>query len=292
MRVFITGATGVVGSAVVGELIGTGHDVLGLARSGDAADRIKAAGAEPFQASLTDLDRLRAGAEAADAAIHLGFDPDFARFAQACEEDRNAIDAIGSVLVGTDKPFLVPNGLAGLAPPGRVVTEEDGVPPDYRFPRASEQTALALAGRGVRACVVRLPQVHSTAKQGLVTRLIQVARGRGVSAHVGEGRNRWPAAHISDVARLFRLALEAGGVGLRYHAVGEEGIEVRTLAGIIGRKLGVPTRSLSLDEAREHFGPLAMFVSADMPTSAETTRARLGWEPVGPTMMDDLEAGL
>lgn len=288
MQVFITGANGFIGSAVVSELLSAGHQVLGLARSEEAERALQAAGAEVQRGSLSDHDSLRAGAAKADGVIHLAFNPDYANFQQACDLDRRAIEAVGEALVGTGKPFLVPNGLAGLAP-GRVVTEDDGIPADYRFPRMSEQTALRLASEGVAASVVRLSQIHDTGRQGLVTSLIQIARATGVSAYVGDGGNRWPAAHISDVARLFRLVLEAPETGARYHAVAEEGIELRAIAARIGDTLGLPTRSLRAEEAEGHFGPFALFASQDMPASSKVTARKTGWHPTGPGLLDDLE---
>jgi len=291
MRVFLTGATGFVGTEVVRDLIDAGHTVLGLARSKHAADKLAAQGADAHPGSVEDLASLRSGADASDAVIHLGFNPDFSKFRESCEVDQRAIEAIGSVLTGSGKPFVVPNGIAGLAPSGTVVTEDDAIPDTYKFPRVSEQTALRLAAQGVHASVIRLPQVHDTAKQGLVSRLTQIARGKSVSAYVNEGDNRWPAAHVSDVARLFRLVVEAGEAGTRYHAVAEEGVAVRVIAGIIGRILGLPTQSLTADEAHSHFGPLSMFVGEDMPASAVATRETMRWRPTGPMLIADLEQG-
>ncbi|MGV6876269.1 SDR family oxidoreductase [Pseudochelatococcus sp. B33] len=288
MQVFITGANGFIGSAVVSELLAAGHQVLGLARSEEAERALQAAGVEVQRGSLADHDGLRAGAAKADGVIHLAFNPDYANFQQACDLDRRAIEVIGEALVGTGKPFLVPNGLAGLAP-RRVVTEDDGIPADYRFPRMSEQTALRLASQGVAASVVRLSQIHDTSRQGLVTSLIQIARATGVSAYVGDGGNRWPAAHISDVARLFRLVLEAPETGAKYHAVAEEGIELRAIAETIGRVLGLPVRSFGSAEAEGHFGPFALFATQDMPASSKATARKTGWHPTGPGLLDDLE---
>jgi nucleoside-diphosphate-sugar epimerase len=285
----MTGATGFVGTQIVQELINAGHKVLGLARSTEAAAALAARGADVHRGSLEDLDSLRRGADASDAVIHLGYNPDFSKFRESGEIDRHAIEAIGSVFAGSDRPLIVPNGIAGLVPSGKVVTEDDDVPGNYGFARFSEQTALRLAAKGVRAAVIRLPQVHNTLKQGLVTRLIQVARGKGVSAYIGEGGNRWPAAHVSDVARLFRLVVERSEAGAKYHAVAEEGVELRVIAGVIGRLLGVPVRSITAEEAQAHFGPLGMFVGVDMPASAITTKARLQWHPAGPTLISDLE---
>ena len=288
MRVFITGATGFVGAHVVAELIGAGHAVLGLARTNEAAGTLAAMGSDVHPGTLEDTDSLRSGAAASDAVIHLGFGADFSRFRENSEIDRRAIEAFGSTLSGSDKPLIVPNGLAGLMPPGQVATEEVKIPEEYRFPRSSEQTALGLVSHGVRASVIRLPQVHDTVKQGLVTRMIAVARQKRVSGYVGEGLNRWSAAHVLDVARLFRLVLEAGEAGARYHAVAEEGVPMRAIAETIGHRLGVPTTSLTEEEARSHFGPLSMFVGQDILASAVATQEKMAWHPSGPSLIADL----
>lgn len=287
MRVFITGATGFIGSAVVKELLGAGHRVLGLTRSEAGAQALAAAGAEAHPGSLDDPESLRRGAAAADGVIHLAFIHDFSKFQENCGIDRRAIEALGSALAGSDKPLIVASGLAGLAAPGQVATEEDAVPPDFPFPRVSEQTALALPG--VRASVMRLPQVHDTARQGLVTYLIAVGREKGVSAYAGEGRNRWAAAHVSDVARLYRLALEQGEPGAIYHAVAEEGVPMREIAEAIGRNLKIPAVSLSAEECQAHFGWLALFAGADLQASSDQTRRKLGWNPAGPGLIADLD---
>ncbi|MBU9132952.1 SDR family oxidoreductase [Burkholderia multivorans] len=287
MRVFVTGATGFVGLPTVKELIAAGHRVLGLARSDEGEKSLAAIGADVHRGSLEDTESLRAGAAAADAVFHLGFVHDWSNFAQSCEIDRRAIDALGSVLAGSDRLLIVTAGTAGLAAPGRLATEDDDVPPDFPFPRVSEQTARAL--KGVRSAVVRLPQVHDTARQGLLTYAVAVAREKGVSAYVGEGRNRWAAAHISDVARLYRLALEKNEAGAKYHAVAEEGIPMRDIAEAIGRALKVPVASLSAEEAPAHFGWLAAFAGHDLVASSEKTRKVLGWNPTGPGLIADLE---
>ncbi|HDR9472018.1 SDR family oxidoreductase [Burkholderia multivorans] len=287
MRVFVTGATGFVGLPTVKELIAAGHRVLGLARSDDGEKSLAAIGADVHRGSLEDTESLRAGAAAADAVLHLGFVHDWSNFAQSCEIDRRAIEALGSVLAGSDRLLIVTAGTAGLAAPGRLATEDDDVPPDFPFPRVSEQTARAL--KGVRAAVVRLPQVHDTVRQGLLTYAVAVAREKGVSAYVGEGRNRWAAAHISDVARLYRLALEKNEAGAKYHAVAEEGIPMRDIAEAIGRALKVPVASLSAEEAPAHFGWLAAFAGHDLVASSEKTRKVLGWNPTGPGLIADLE---
>ncbi|MBU9263438.1 SDR family oxidoreductase [Burkholderia multivorans] len=287
MRVFVTGATGFVGLPTVKELIAAGHRVLGLARSDEGEKSLAAIGADVHRGSLEDTESLRAGAAAADAVLHLGFVHDWSNFAQSCETDRRAIEALGSVLAGSDRLLIVTAGTAGLAAPGRLATEDDDVPPDFPFPRVSEQTARAL--KGVRAAVVRLPQVHDTVRQGLLTYAVAVAREKGVSAYVGEGRNRWAAAHISDVARLYRLALEKNEAGAKYHAVAEEGIPMRDVAEAIGRALKVPVASLSAEEAPAHFGWLAAFAGHDLVASSEKTRKVLGWNPTGPGLIADLE---
>jgi len=287
MRVFVTGATGFIGTPVVKELIAAGHNVLGMARSDEGANSLAAIGAEVHRGSLEDLDSLRKGATASDAVIHLAFIHDWSKFVENCEIDRRAIEALGSVLAGSDRPLIVTAGTAGIAGPGQIATEDDVVPPNFPFPRVSEQTALSL--RGVRASVMRLPQVHDTVKQGLVTLAVAVAREKGVSAYVGEGSNRWAAAHISDVARLYRLALEMNEAGAKYHAVAEEGVPMLDIAEAIGRGVKAPVKSISQEEASAHFGYLAMFMSHDLLASSEKTRKKLGWNPTGPGLIADLE---
>jgi nucleoside-diphosphate-sugar epimerase len=287
MRIFVTGATGFIGSAVVPELIKAGHRVLGLTRSDAGAQSLIAAGAEAHRGSLEDLESLRKGAAAADGVIHAAFIHDFSKFKENCEIDRRAIEAIGAELAGSDRPLIVTSGTAGLAAPGQVATEDHLVPPDFPFPRVSEQTALSL--KGVKASVMRLPQVHNTIKQGLVTYVIAVAREKGVSAYVGNGRNRWAAAHVADVARLYLLALEKHEAGAKYHAVAEEGVPMRDIAETIGRGLKVPVVSLSPEKAAAHFGWLAVFAGLDLPASSALTRQRLGWQPTGPGLIADLE---
>ncbi|WP_431015369.1 SDR family oxidoreductase [Bradyrhizobium pachyrhizi] len=287
MRVFITGATGFVGIPTVKELIAAGHKVLGMARSEEGEKSLAAIGADVHRGSLEDLESLRAGAAAADAVIHLGFVHDWSNFAQSCEIDRRAIEVLGSVLAGSNRLLMVTSGTAGLAGPGQLATEDNDVSPDFPSPRVSEQTALSL--KGVRASVVRLPQVHNTVRQGLLTYAVAMAREKGVSAYVGEGRNRWAAAHISDVARLYRLALEKNEAGAKYHAVAEEGVPILDIAEAIGRGLKVPVKSISVEEAPAHFGWLATFASHDLVTSSEKTRKTLGWNPAGPGLIADLE---
>jgi nucleoside-diphosphate-sugar epimerase len=289
MRVFVTGATGFIGSALVRELIGAGHQVLGLTRSDEGAKSLTATGAHVHRGELTDLESLRSGAVAADAVIHTAFIHDFSKFKENCEIDRRAIEAMGGVLAGSNRPLIVTSGLALLVK-GRSATENDPpLPVSDSYPRASEEAAAALQKRGVRTMVVRLPQVHDTVKQGLVSYAIQVARQKGVSAYIGEGRNRWAAGHRLDAAHLYRLALEKGHAGDRFHAVAEEGVPAQEIAEAIGRGLNVPVTSLSLEQAAGHFGWLAMFAGLDITGSSVQTREKLGWEPTGPGLIADLK---
>jgi nucleoside-diphosphate-sugar epimerase len=289
MRVFVTGASGFIGSAVVSELIDAGHQVLGLARSASSADAVEAAGARVHRGDLEDLESLRAGAESADGVIHLAFNHDFTDYAGAAETDRRAIDTLGAVLAGSDRPFVVTSGLAGFAF-GRTMTEDDAADPDS--PRASEHAALAFASRGVRVAVLRLPpSVHGEGDHGFVPRLIDIAREKGVSAYPGDGSNRWPAVHRFDAARLFRLALESAPAGARLHAIGDEGLPVRDIAGTIGRHLSLPVTAIAPETAADHFGWLGVFFSLDVPASSALTRERLGWRPTQTGLLDDLEEG-
>jgi nucleoside-diphosphate-sugar epimerase len=288
MRVFVTGATGFIGSAVVAELIKAGYEVLGLTRSDAGAKFLVGAGAEVHRGDLEDLESLRAGAELSDGVIHLAFNHDFSKFEANCEMDRRAIEALGSALAGSDRPLVITSGTAMARATGRPANEDDA--PNSPHPRiASELAADSLAARGLRASVMRLPQVHDTVKQGLITYLIAVAREKGVSAYVGEGLNRWPAVHVLDATRLYRLALEKGLAGARYHAVAEEGVPLREIAETIGRGLKLPVISVSSEKAGEHFGWLAAFVGFDLLASSALTRERLGWRPTGPGMISDLE---
>jgi nucleoside-diphosphate-sugar epimerase len=287
MKVFLTGATGFIGTAIVKELIGAGHQVLGLARSEAGAKSLLVAGADVHRGDLEDLGSLRSGAVESDAVIHAGFVHDFSRFQEVCQIDKRAIEAIGSVLAGTDKHLIISSGVAGLGKPGQLATEDFVIPPDFPFPRVSEQTALGL--KGVSASSMRLSQIHDSIKQGLVTYLIAVAREKGVSAYVGEGKNRWAAAHVSDTAHLFRLALEKGEAGAKYHAVAEEGVPLKDIAESIGRGLKLPVKSLSLEEAKDHFGWMLMFAASDLAASSEITRKKMDWNPTGPSLIEDLD---
>lgn len=291
MRVFVTGATGFIGSAIVRELIDTGHQVLGLARSDGGARALTAAGAQVHRGDIEDLESIREGAVRSDAVIHTAFNHDFSKFAANCETDRRVIETLGSALAGSDRLLVVTSG-TGMANngSGKLRTEDDPPTSSKVIPRAaSEEAAIAAAGRGVRVAIVRLPQVHDTEKQGLVTYAIQVAREKGVAAYVGEGQNRWPAAHRFDAAHLYCLALEKTRDIAIYHAVAEEGIAVRDIAEAIGRGLKVPAVSIAPEDAAAHFGWLALFAGWDIPASSAKTRARLGWNPTGPGLLADLD---
>ena len=290
MRVFVTGATGFIGSAVVRELIGAGHQVLGLCRSQDKAAALAAAGADVQLGALEDLDGLKAAAASTDGVIHLAFNHDFSKFVANCEDDRRVIAALGAALAGSDRPLVITSG-TGMAntAPGQLATEDGHTISPAVNPRAaSEETAAALVAQGVNVSVVRLPQVHDPVRQGLITYAIMVAREKGVSAYIGDGANRWPAAYVLDVARLYRLALEAAQPGAKYHAVAEEGVAMRDIAEVLGRRLKLPVVSITAEDAGAHFGWLAMFAGHDLPASSAQTRERLGWRPTGPSLLADL----
>lgn len=290
MRVFVTGATGFIGSTLVKELLRAGHQVLGLARSDAGAASLRAAGAEVHRGDLEHPESLAEGAARSDGVIHCAFDHDFSRFAAHCEQDARAITALGAALAGTRRPLLITSGIGmGIPAPGRPATED--VFDAHAYPRRlTEVTAQAVAADGINVTVVRLPQVHDTTRHGLITFAIALAREKGVSAYVGDGGNRYSAAHLSDVARVYQLALEMAEPGARYHAVAEEGVTFRAVAEAIGRGLGVPVVSIQPDEAAAHFGWLGMFVGMDLAATSDLTRERLGWRPTGPGLIADLDA--
>ncbi|NVZ63985.1 SDR family oxidoreductase [Pseudomonas gingeri] len=290
MRIFLTGATGFIGSALVPELIRAGHEVTGMARSEAGAQALIEAGAQVHRGDLEDPESLRAGAAEADGVIHAAFDHDFSRFAANCAKDRRAIEALGSALSGSDRPLIITSVASlGSAAPGQLASE-DVCNTRHANPRTgSELTVNVLLDAGLNISVVRLPQVHNPFRQGLITLLVAVAREKGVSAYVEAGRNRWAACHLLDVARLYRLALEKGEPGARYHAVGEEGVSSREIAESIGRGLKVPVVSITALEAVTHFGWLEMFVGLDMPASSVLTQSRLDWHPTGPGLIADLD---
>jgi nucleoside-diphosphate-sugar epimerase len=289
MRVFVTGATGFIGSAIVRELIDAGHQVLGLARSDAASESLVAAGAEVHRGSLEDLESLRSGAAAADGVIHTAFIHDFSNYGPAAEADRRAIETLGGALADSDRPLIVTSATMLAQRHGSLATEQDA--PNPSFPRKSEEAALALAARGVRASVLRLPpSVHGNGDHGFVPRLIRIAREKGVSAYIGDGLNRWPAVHRLDAAHLYRLVFEKRTAGATYHGVANEGVPTREIAEVIGRHLNVAVASKSREQAADHFGWMAPFFGMDGPASSAQTQERLGWRPVQPGLIADLNA--
>jgi len=292
MKVFLTGATGFVGSAIARELLGSGHEVVGLARNDANADLLATAGVKAHKGELTDTAALVAGARACDGVIHTAFIHDFSKFEENVEIDRRAVEAMAAALEGSDKPFVITSGTALLSfhAPGQLATEE-GTPPPTAPRAASEAIVMAASGRGVRGSVVRLsPSTHGAGDHGFAPRLIDIARSKGFAAYIGEGANRWPAVHRFDAARLFRLALEKAAPGSRLHGAAEEGVPMRAIAETIGAGLGVPVRSLTADEAQAHFEWFARFAAIDNPTSSAITRKSLGWRPEGPDLLTDMKA--
>jgi nucleoside-diphosphate-sugar epimerase len=303
MRIFVTGASGWIGSAVVPELLGAGHQVVGLARSDASAAALTAAGAEVLRGTIDDLDSLRRAAAASDGVIHLAFKHDIAfsgGFQDAADADRRAVEVFADVLAGSDRPFIIASGMAGLAP-DHVATERDGLRPDSATAHvgggpqtrlATAQLTLSLASRHVRSSVVRLsPTVHGDGDHGFMASLVGIARDRGVSGYIGDGSNRWPAVHRLDAAHLFRLALEKAPAGSVWHAVADEGVPIRAIAEVVGRQLDLPVVAISPEDAGEHFAWLAGLLAMDIPASSALTRELLGWQPTHPGLLDDLDQG-
>lgn len=303
MRMFVTGASGWIGSAVVPELIGAGHQVVGLARSDASAAALIAAGAEALRGSIDDLAIVRSAAAASDGVIHLAFKHDLAftgNFQGAADADRRAVETIGEALAGSDRPFVIASGVLGLTP-GHMATEQDGrdldstlehLPSGPRTRQATAQLTLSLASRHVRSSVLRLPPtVHGDGDHGFMATLVGIARDKGVSGYIGDGANRWPAAHRLDAARLFRLAVEHAPAGAVLHAVADEGVPIRAIAEVIGRGLDLPVAAIAPEDAGAHFGWMADFIGLDSPASSALTRELLGWQPAHPSLLDDLEQG-
>ncbi len=290
MRIFVTGATGNVGSHVVRELIGAGHQVLGLSRSKEKAVALAAAGAEVLHGTIEDAEILKSGASQSDGVIHLAFNHDFSRFVQNCEDDRRVIATLASALAGSARPLVITSGTPiANTMPDEPAKEDNPIVRSDRHPRAATEEAGILASEiGVNVSVVRLPQVHDPVSQGLITPLIQIFRQKGVCAYVGDGLSRWPAAHFADVGRLYRLVVERAEPNAKYHAAAEEGVPMRDIVEAIGRRLNLPVKSVTKEEAQDYFGWLALFAGHDMPASSVKTRQKLGWEPNGPTLLQDL----
>lgn len=292
MRIFVTGATGFIGSAVTRELLDAGHDVLGLARSDDKAKALAATGAEIYRGTLDDPAALKKAAAGANGVVHLAFNHDFSKFVENCENDRHIIETLGLALAGSNRPLLVTSGLNAKTEPGVLATEDDDPVDSSVVPRsASEEAAAAAAANGTNVSVVRLPQVHDPVKQGLVSAAIDIYRQKEACSYVGDGDNHWPAAHVDDVARLYRLALEKAEPNARYHAVAEEGVTIRDIADTVGKHLHFPVPSITAGEAVAFFGWLAPLVGEDMLASSNKTRSKLGWHPTGPTLLADLDKG-
>ncbi len=289
MRIFVTGAPGFIGSALVPELIKAGHQVLGLTRSEAGAETLRKSGAEVLHGNIEDLDSLRQGAAKSDGVIHLAFNHDFSQFQKNCDDDRKAIETIGEVLLGSNRPFVITSGTAIAANVDGKPSAEDSPTSSWNPRAAAEAAVKELVSRGANISIVRLPQVHDTRKQGLVPYIHAVARDKRVSAYIGDGGNRWPAAHVSDVARLYRLAFEKAEPGAIYHAVDEEGISMKAIAEALARGLKVPVISIKPEDVEAHFGWLARFASIDMPSSGAITQKKLNWKPTGPGLIADLD---
>jgi nucleoside-diphosphate-sugar epimerase len=289
MRIFVTGAPGFIGSALIPELLQAGHSVLGLTRSEKGAEALRAIGAEVLHGNIEDLDSLRAGAAKSDGVIHLAFNHDFSQFQTNCDNDHKAIVAMGEVLMGSRRPFVITSGTAIANGADGKPAMEDSPTAAWNPRAASEAATKELTERGVNTSVVRLPQVHDTRKQGLIPYVHAVAREKRVSAYIGDGGNRWPAAHVSDVARLYHLAFEKAEPGAIYHAVDEEGVSMKEIAEALGRGLKVPVISIKPEEADAHFGWLGRFAGHDMPASSALTRKKLNWTPTGPDLITDLD---